>query len=140
MFWLPLTFFRTLPFLHQYNERNMFRIWSTNSNFFVKKEDHARRSSIHKQGKTNIMMSSCLRLHILFCKGVVQLKKNANTVTLIFSLVLFLKLNTQCNNKRSYVDRYQLALISGESHFIENIKVGRICQRNYSSFVLVVGG
>ena len=71
MFWLPLTFFRTLPFLHQYNERNMFRIWSTNSNFFVKKEDHARRSSIHKQGKTNIM-SSCL---LIFVRIIIIVKR-----------------------------------------------------------------
>ena len=71
MFWLPLTFFRTLPFLHQYNERNMFRIWSTNSNFFREKEDHARRSSIHKQGKTNIM-SSCL---LIFVRIVIIVKR-----------------------------------------------------------------
>ena len=31
--------------------------------FFREKEDHARRSSIHKQGKTNIM-SSCLHISV----------------------------------------------------------------------------
>ena len=104
MFWLPLTFFRTLPFLHQYNERNMFRIWSTNSNFFVKKEDHARRSSIHKQGKTNIM-SSCLlifvRIIIIVKRRGLFICRHMLTPQSHFYKILSLRMtSTQYNNKR----------------------------------------
>ena len=74
--------------------------------FSVKKEDHARRSSIHKQGKTNIM-SSCLLIFVRIIitverRGLFICRHMLTPQSHYYKILSLRMISTQCNNKRYY--------------------------------------